>query len=73
MLITLPIQLGIGQNYHQKKCSFQKLPKNTQIKQYDKHEVQNAWEQIVHLGLGFRWETIAKETKANEFLDQALR
>ena len=47
------------------------LQQMCKLKQFDTYRVQNAWKHTMHLmlGLGFRWETIAKEIEANKSLN----
>ena len=67
MIITLPIHLGIGQNYHQKRWNVKSFPTICISKKYDTSWVLNAQKHIVHLGVGFRWKFVVKETKATFF------
>lgn len=54
--ITLPIQLGIGQSWHDwKKWNLKSYPTICKSKQFDKNSVQNAQKQIAHVELKFRW------------------
>ena len=64
MLITLPIPLGIGTIITNKRSEISTTcQQHAYQREYDTHWVQNAPKHIVHLGLGFRWNIDAKETK----------
>ena len=60
MLITMPIQLEIGQNYHQKKWRFKSFQQYVDQSSLINIWVQIAWKHIVHLGLGFGEKLLRK-------------